>query len=197
MTVSDSHLPKPSVGADPRVRVRVYALTDVGHTRDHNEDTYLVADLEHGDPVDFDGASKELSADAHGLLFLVADGMGGAASGALASGMAGQVVLNTLRASWKSNGALSEAAFATARVEAKKEKDEIAAKYVNEFVEKEWAAISPANLKNQAYFGGGITRVSDSSGFEGQENLFPPIVKVNPEYWNKNLPKSAISFNSI
>lgn len=87
-----------------------------------------------------------------------------------------------------------EEAFAVARLEAKKEKDEIAAKYLNEFVEKEWAAISPANLKNQAYFGGGITRVSDSPGFEGQDNLFPPIVKVNPEYWNKNLPKSTIQF---
>ena len=92
----------------------MYAVTDVGHTRDHNEDTYLVADLEHGVPVEFEGSPKELSADAHGLLFLVADGMGGAASGELASGMAGQVVLNTLRASWKSNGALSEEAFAAA-----------------------------------------------------------------------------------
>lgn len=87
-----------------------------------------------------------------------------------------------------------EEAFAIAREEAKKEKDEIAAKYLNEFMEKEWAAISPSNLKNQAYFGGGISRVSDSSGFGDQKNLFPPIVKVNPEYWNKNLPKSAIQF---
>lgn len=85
-----------------------------------------------------------------------------------------------------------EEAFAVAREDAKKEKDEIAAKYMNDFVEKEWAAISPANLKNQAYFGGGITRVSDASGFGDQKNLFPPIVKVNPDYWNKNLPKSAI-----
>lgn len=90
-----------------------------------------------------------------------------------------------------------EEAFAVAREEAKKEKDEISAKYFNEFLEKEWAAISPANLKNQAYFGGGITRVSDSPGFEGQNNLFPPIVKVNPEYWNKNLPKSAIQFITL
>lgn len=87
-----------------------------------------------------------------------------------------------------------EEAFAVAREDAKKEKDEIAAKYMNDFVEKEWAAISPANLKNQAYFGGGITRVSDASGMGDQKNLFPPIVKVNPEYWNKNLPKSAIQF---
>lgn len=85
-------------------------------------------------------------------------------------------------------------AIACAREEAKKEKDEIAAKYMNEFMEKELAAISPAKLDSQAYFGGGITRVSDSSGYGGQKNLFPPIVKVNPEYWNKNLPKSAIQF---
>jgi len=87
-----------------------------------------------------------------------------------------------------------EEAFTVAREEAKKEKDEIAAKYMFEFVEKEWAAISPANLKKQAFFGGGVTRVSDSSGFGGENNLFPPIVRVNPEYWNKNLPKSAIQF---
>jgi len=35
---------------------------------------------------------------------------------------------------------------------------------------------------------------SDSPGMEGQDNIFPPIVKVNPEYWNKILPKSAIQF---
>lgn len=87
-----------------------------------------------------------------------------------------------------------EEAIACAREEAKKEKDEIAAKYMNEFMEKELAAISPAKLDSPAYFGGGITRVSDSSGMEGQDNIFPPIMKVNPEYWNKNLPKSAIQF---
>lgn len=87
-----------------------------------------------------------------------------------------------------------EEAFTLAREEAKKEKNEVAAKYLNEFLEKEWAAIAPENLKSPAYFGGGISRVSDSSGFGDQKNLFPPIVKVNPEYWNKNLPKSAIQF---
>jgi len=93
-------------------------LTDVGHTRDHNEDTYLVADLERGTPVDFDGAPRELAAAAHGLLFLVADGMGGAASGELASGMAGQIVLNTLRSTWRPEDAPSADAFAAALREA-------------------------------------------------------------------------------
>ena len=27
-----------------------------------------------------------------------------------------------------------------------------------------------------------------------QDNIFPPIVKINPAYWNKSLPKSAIQF---
>ncbi len=87
-----------------------------------------------------------------------------------------------------------EEAFSVAREEAKKEKDEIAAKYLNDFLENEWSQISPSDLKNPAYFGGGISRVSTSSGFENQDNPLPPIVKVNPEYWNKNLPKSAIQF---
>jgi hypothetical protein len=87
-----------------------------------------------------------------------------------------------------------EEAFAVAREEAKKEKDQITAKYTNEFLDSEWAAISPGDLKKPAYFGGGISRVSASPGFEGQDNLFPPIFKVNPDYWNKNLPKSAIQF---
>jgi len=87
-----------------------------------------------------------------------------------------------------------EEAFALAREKAKQEKDEITAKYLNEFLEKEWAAISPENLKIPAYFGAGISRVTDSSGYGGDKNLFPPIVKVNPDYWNKNLPKSAIQF---
>lgn len=87
-----------------------------------------------------------------------------------------------------------EEAMTCACEEAKKEKDEISAKYLNEFLEKEFAAISPANMKNPAYFGGGISRVSDSPNYESQKNIFPPIVKVNPEYWNKSLPKSTIQF---
>jgi len=114
VTVSDTPSPTTSSDADPRIVVRVYGLTDVGHTREHNEDTFLVADLDDGSPVDFNGVSQVMSSDAHGLLFLVADGMGGAASGELASGMAGEVVLNSLRASWLAGGSRTEDAFATA-----------------------------------------------------------------------------------
>jgi protein phosphatase len=79
---------------------RIYALTDVGRSREHNEDTFLVADLESGAALEFAHGHLEITPDAHGLLFMVADGMGGAASGELASSMASTLVLDALRASW-------------------------------------------------------------------------------------------------
>jgi len=88
--------------ADPRVVVRLYGATDVGHTREHNEDTFLVADLEAGAVVSFEHGSESCVEGAHGLLFLVADGMGGAAAGEIASAMAAQVVHDELRTHWRS-----------------------------------------------------------------------------------------------
>lgn len=99
-------------GEDRRVVARVFALTDVGRSREHNEDTFLVADLESGATVEFDQGHQEIGADAHGLLFLVADGMGGAASGELASSMAGELVLEGLRKRWTPNAKLSAESFA-------------------------------------------------------------------------------------
>ncbi len=113
MTVSALYSNRPSSSGDPRVVVRVFALTDVGHTREHNEDTYLVADLESGEPVLFDSTPRVLPAEAHGMLFLVADGMGGAASGEIASSMAGSEVLSVLRDRWRGHQRPSPDEFAT------------------------------------------------------------------------------------
>ena len=91
-------------------------------------------------------------------------------------------------------------AFAAVREFAKNEKNEIAAQYKNEFIEKEWAEIPEEYRDRPAYFGGGISRVTYKPGYDGQDSIFPHIVKVNPEYWNRKLPKSAIqiiNFNSI
>jgi serine/threonine protein phosphatase PrpC len=117
VTFSAPH-PNRSPSPQPPVVARVFALTDVGHTREHNEDTYLVADLEAGEPVDFDSAPRELPVPAHGLLFLVADGMGGAASGELASSMAGDAVIDVLRATWRGTAGTSQEEFAEALREA-------------------------------------------------------------------------------
>jgi len=88
---------------DDRVVVRVHGTTDVGLTREHNEDAFLVADLELGSQVDFTDGSHVLSLGAHGLLFVVADGMGGAASGELASSMATTELLEELRGRWRAS----------------------------------------------------------------------------------------------
>jgi hypothetical protein len=74
----------------------------------------------------------------------------------------------------------------------KDEKNEIAAKMLKEFLDKDLAAIPPEDMNKPAYFGGGISRVTNKPGFEGQDSLFPRIMKVNTQYWNRNLPRSAI-----
>ncbi len=98
VTVPASHSER--LPGDHRVVTRFFALTDVGRVREHNEDMFLVADLESGMPLDFTDGAHEIAAGPHGLLFVVADGMGGAASGELASSMAGSLVLDALRQTW-------------------------------------------------------------------------------------------------
>ncbi|MBL0170637.1 MAG: serine/threonine-protein phosphatase [Gemmatimonadaceae bacterium] len=114
MTVSAPNSQLPSSNGESRIVARVFALTDVGRSREHNEDAFLVADLESGEPVGFDAAPHGLTANAHGLLFLVADGMGGAASGELASSMASDAVLDVMREEWRDLTGPTSDAFATA-----------------------------------------------------------------------------------
>ncbi len=78
----------------------MHACTDTGRVRPHNEDTFLVADLEAGAPVSFQAGPQQATVPPHGLLLLVADGMGGAASGELASSMGSAFLLEALLAQW-------------------------------------------------------------------------------------------------
>ena len=93
------------------VRVSVFGKTDLGRTRDHNEDTFLVADLTTGD------ASLQPSVRSHeigprGSLFMVADGMGGAAAGELASAMAADLIYSHMATAWASDSSATAARFA-------------------------------------------------------------------------------------
>jgi len=72
------------------VVVEVCARTDLGQTREHNEDTFLVADLTRGTTDFLEGGKATVGP--RGSLFLVADGMGGAAAGEVASAMAADVI---------------------------------------------------------------------------------------------------------
>ena len=75
--------------------VHVFGRTDVGRTREHNEDAFVVADLTHGNATLQPEVRTHTLGD-RGTLFMVADGMGGAAAGEIASAMAIEVVLNEL-----------------------------------------------------------------------------------------------------
>ncbi len=93
------------------IRATLYAVTDPGLTRDHNEDTFLVADLSQGDAVR-DSQRNLHTLSPHGALYLVADGMGGAAAGELASEMAAVEIHRHMSAAWRADPILSEDHFA-------------------------------------------------------------------------------------
>jgi len=78
------------------VVVQVFAQTDVGRTREHNEDSFIVVNLSEGEPLRFERLIEQ-PADPAATLFMVADGMGGAAAGEVASATAVDVVLRHLR----------------------------------------------------------------------------------------------------
>ena len=80
------------------VVVHVVARTDVGRTREHNEDSFAVADLSELTGTEVDSFNHP--AGPRGALFMVADGMGGAAAGEIASAMAVEIVIGEMRANW-------------------------------------------------------------------------------------------------
>jgi PPM family protein phosphatase len=95
------------------VRVHVFGKTDVGRTREHNEDAFLVADLTTMDSSLGPQVQDHPLGD-RGTLFMVADGMGGAAAGEIASAIATEVVLSELDSKWCRSGISDPETFAVA-----------------------------------------------------------------------------------
>jgi PPM family protein phosphatase len=79
--------PGASPGAASEVRVKLFARTDVGQVREHNEDNFLVADLSRRSRGLLE-ANRAATVGPHGDFFAVCDGMGGAAAGEIASQLA-------------------------------------------------------------------------------------------------------------
>lgn len=102
-------------GGDTResVIVHVFAKTDVGRTREHNEDAFVVADLT-ADDASLQPSVRTHAVGERGTLFMVADGMGGAAAGEIASEMATTIVLRELRREWITHPVVNGETFATA-----------------------------------------------------------------------------------
>ena len=95
--VSEESGPLPeqkSEGAAGAVEVRLHGRTDVGLIREHNEDSFVIVRLDDGsrDPAQL--ATHTLGP--RGTLLVVCDGMGGAAAGEVASGMAIESLASTM-----------------------------------------------------------------------------------------------------
>src|SRR5262245_20056273 len=101
--------------SDPagEVVVHVFGRTDVGRTREHNEDAFVVADLS-ADNATLQPEVRTHTLGPKGSLFMVADGMGGAAAGEIASAMAVEVVLSQLRSVWLADQSSNGEAFVRA-----------------------------------------------------------------------------------
>lgn len=95
------------------VHLTVAADTDVGQTRDHNEDRYLVADLNARSHAFDDGAERSFDVGDKGCLLMVADGMGGAVGGEVASQMAADVIFEELVGSWSGTTTADAEVFAS------------------------------------------------------------------------------------
>lgn len=96
--------PTPSETPVPRsgVSLRLAGMSDVGITRDHNEDAFAFLDLSSGQ-THADVSDGTIDVGLRGVVLVVADGMGGAAAGEIASEMAVEAVLDTFRAQWMQN----------------------------------------------------------------------------------------------
>ncbi len=82
------------------VRLSVFAKSDLGRTRDHNEDCFIVADLTT-QQASLQPEVRDHEVGPKGSLIMVADGMGGAAAGEVASDMATKVVYEHLTTQWQ------------------------------------------------------------------------------------------------
>lgn len=112
---------------DRPIQLSVFGRTDPGRRRSENQDSFLVADLHAESPEvgvllesarngDGDGcAAAELVLGPRGVLAVVADGMGGASGGALASRLAVACIHREMAVRWSPDRNLSPQQF-TARL---------------------------------------------------------------------------------
>ncbi|HEY2805792.1 MAG TPA: Stp1/IreP family PP2C-type Ser/Thr phosphatase [Gemmatimonadales bacterium] len=93
------------------LKVEVFGRTDVGKTRDHNEDSFLVADLTRR-IASLQPEVREHEVGPRGTLFVVADGMGGAAAGEIASDLAVDSIYGHMISEWFNDPEVTEQRFA-------------------------------------------------------------------------------------
>lgn len=93
------------------LKVEVFGRTDVGKTRDHNEDSFMVADLSR-QLASLQPDVRDHEVGPRGSLFVVADGMGGAAAGEIASDLAVDSIYAHMVSEWGNDAEVTEQRFA-------------------------------------------------------------------------------------
>jgi PPM family protein phosphatase len=92
------------------VHVTLFGMSDVGRVRKNNEDNFVVCNLTTGE-VGITPALRDHNVGPLGSLFMMADGMGGEASGEVASQLAAVTVPKRLYDNLKTLGTVSESNF--------------------------------------------------------------------------------------
>jgi PPM family protein phosphatase len=85
------HASEASAKAKGEVSIKLFARTDVGQVREHNEDNFLVADLTKRQRG-LQEANRIVAVGKNGNILAVCDGMGGAAAGEVASQLAVDII---------------------------------------------------------------------------------------------------------
>jgi protein phosphatase len=154
------------------MKISFVALTDVGLVRENNEDNYLYLDVSGGEPCLppphlSDGVAET---NGGGVLFAVADGMGGALAGEVASRMA------------------VEALAHAAKTLLEEDDEETARKRILESIRDVNTEIFDAALENPKHHGMGTTltvaylrdgkiqffQVGDSKGYVARKSVISP-----------------------
>ena len=161
--------------SDRPVRVQVFGRTDVGKTRDHNEDSFIVADLTTR-KASLQPDVREHEVGRRGTLFMVADGMGGAAAGEVASEMATTTVYNHMVKAWGGDQEVSEQRFAYRL----KEAVEIANQQIHEYASNHLEVRGMGTTTTAAgVFQGALylSQIGDSRGYLIRQGRIAQITK--------------------
>jgi len=92
------------------IQVKVAALSDMGRVRKNNEDNFVVCNLSSGE-VGLAPSVAKHELGTHGTLFMVADGMGGEASGEVASQIATATIPKRIYENLKTVQSLNESIY--------------------------------------------------------------------------------------